>query len=460
MPSIPWNIRQVAALAGGRLTRGGDQVPTRVYIDSRQPAPGGLFVALTGERFDGHAFAAGAVLGGASAVMVERELEDVEAPQIVVPDTLRALQTLGSMRRELFAGRVAAVTGSTGKTTTRTMLAAILGVRSRVLQPRKNFNNHIGVPLTLLELDADHEAIVLELGCSDFFEIDRLAEISRPDVGLITNVGPAHLERLGDLDGVARAKGELFARLGARAVAVVNLDDPRVSVMRTAAGRRVTFGVAEGAGTRLLGRAPMGIDGQRISLEHGADRFEAVVPMPGAHNATDALAAAAAAFEMGATVADVAAGLAVVPRTPGRLDLVLGPAGSLLVDDTYNANPASMMAALGVLPEVGAGGRIMAVRGDMLELGAATDEAHLGVGRIAGGIGLHMLVTMGEGARRIGEGAVAAGLDRGRWIHVESHRRAALAVAEILRSGDALLIKGSRGMGMENVVGQLRRDPV
>lgn len=456
MPGFSWNLGRVADLVAGRVVGDPGIVPSGVYIDSRVAGDGRLFVAIRGDRFDGHDFARAAAEGGAAAVLAQREIEGCGVPVVVAQDSLLALQRLGAARRRLFRGPVLAVTGSSGKTTTRSILAAIVSTRRETLQPARNFNNHIGVPLTLLEMDPGiHGAAVLELGCSDFGEISLLTELSSPDVGLVTNVGPAHLEKLGDLDGVARAKGELFAGLPATGCAVVNLDDRRVAAMRTTAGRRITFSVEGSADVSLIERKPEGALGQRLKISFGEEEIEARFALPGHHNAVDAVAACAAAMAAGVDASGAAEGLGSVTATPGRLQLREGPSGSILLDDTYNANPASVRAALGVLAEIATGGRQLAVLGDMLELGSGSDDAHLEVGEQAARGGLEMLVTMGESGRLIGEGAVGAGLERGRWRCARDHREAARVVAEILRSNDALLIKGSRGMAMEKVVSAL-----
>lgn len=451
-----WTTGEAARVAGGALAGSADVPVSAVAIDSRECGPGALFVALPGGNADGRDFAADAVSRGACAALVSSPVEGLGAPQIVAGDTLAALQRLGAENRRRFAGKVAAVTGSVGKTTTRRLVAAIAGARMRALEPRKNFNNHIGVPITLLALEDAHECAALELGCSDFGEIALLTSFAAPDVAVVTNVGPAHLEKLGDLDGVARAKGELFAGLRPEATAVVNLDDPRVARMRVAARSVLTYGAAERADVRLAGRRARGAAGQEIRVDVLGREEIVELNLAGAHNALNAVAAIAAGIALGCSADDARRGLRALGPAPGRLFVCEGEGGAVVVDDTYNANPASVGAALEVLAEIAGPGRRIAVLADMLELGEASDRAHDGIGRAAAGAGLARLVTLGERGRRIGEAAVAAGLPASAWVHAEGHEAAARSALEAAAPGFAILVKGSRGMRMENVVRAVR----
>jgi len=454
-----WTTSEVARAAGGRLEGRGDEPISRVVTDSRECGPGALFVALKGESFDGREFAVNAVAEGrAAAVMVSTLVEGLGAPQIVVADTLASLQRLGAENRRRFSGPVAAVTGSVGKTTTRRLVAAVANARMTTLEPKKNFNNHIGVPLTLLELEESHACAVVELGCSDFGEIELLTRLSSPSVALVTNVGPAHLEKLGDLAGVARAKGELFAGLAEGATAVVNLDDPRVAGMEITAKRVLTYGAAKNAFVRFVERRALEARGQEIRVEVGARPLTVELALAGKHNAQNAVAAIAMGIALGCSTEEIRRGLASVLPTPGRLFLCTGAAGATVIDDTYNANPASVTAALEVLAEMAEPKARIAVLADMLELGEASNEAHDGIGRAAAQADLARLVTFGAQGRRIGEKAVASGLDAARWLHAEGHEEAARFALEAAVPGAAILIKGSRGMHMENVVRAVRGD--
>ncbi len=451
MPDLQWNADDVARIAGGDLRGDGNRAIQKVVTDSRGDVRDALYVALRGERFDGHAFLKDVAKGGGTAALVERPEPSCEIPQVVVKDTLETLQTLARNRRQAFEGPVVGITGSSGKTTTRKLVASILAQKYDVHQPIKNFNNHIGVPLTVLDLEKHHEAAVLELGCSDFGEIEILTRIARPDVALVTNVGPAHLEKLIDLDGVARAKGELFESVNKDSVAVVNVDDPRVAAMPLVSERRITFGLKEGAEVRLVTRHLESFKGQRLVIDIGGVEVEAICPLIGAHNAINATAAVAVATALGMEAEQVGSGLAAVVPEAGRLCTEAGPAGSLVIDDTYNANPASTRAALAVLTEMAAGNRRIACIGDMLELGERSAVLHVGIGEQAASLGLEILVTHGEQARSIAEGAQRAGM-AGQNKHVESRDEAVAFIKSVARQSDTILVKGSRGMEMDRIV--------
>jgi UDP-N-acetylmuramoyl-tripeptide--D-alanyl-D-alanine ligase len=452
---LGWRLDQVAQWVRGVLHGAADRQVKLVSIDTRQDLQDALFVAIRGDRFDGHDFLAAAQSGGAAAALVERFDSELSLPQIVTSDTTAGLQMLGRARREAFSGPVVGITGSSGKTTTRRILVSILNERYATHQPIRNFNNHVGVPLTLLNLEPGHGAAVMELGCSDFGEIAVLTVCTDPDVALVTNVGPAHLERLGDLDGVARAKGELFAGLREDAIAVVNVDDERVAAMATPAARRLFFGQSGDIDATLVETVPDGLRGQRLVLNLRGEKVEASLPLIGVHNAWNALAAAAAALAVGLGPDDIVQGLARVSPEAGRLEPKPGPRGSVVIDDTYNANPASMRAALSALREVEPAGRRMAVLGDMLELGEASEAAHLDLGRHIAAAGLDLLVGVGPGGSLVVAGAAEAGLPDESRLIAASHEAAASLVRRPARSGDVILVKGSRGMRMDKVVARL-----
>jgi UDP-N-acetylmuramoyl-tripeptide--D-alanyl-D-alanine ligase len=454
MSEATCRVDALAAIVGGTLTTGGDRVVRRVVIDSREEVRGALFVALEGERFDGHDFVAEVEKKGAAAVMVSRRLDDLAIPQIVVANTLDALTALAAHHRSSYPGTVAAVTGSSGKTTTRTLIASILSVRHRVHQPVRNFNNHIGVPLTLLGLGPSADVAVFELGCSNFGEIAHLTKLVQPHVAVVTNVGPAHLENLGDLAGVARAKGEMFSHMPGGGVAVVNLDDVHVSAMSTGTARRLTFSTRSSADVQLLCRRPVE-NGQILTIALPDGSIELLCPLPGEHNAVDATAAAAVAVAMGETGADIAAGLSTVRPVNGRLN-VLSCRGMTIIDDTYNANPSSMAAAFDVLKEMAAPGHAVAAIGDMLELGEESAAAHRYIGTLAARAGVRAVVVKGNWKDHTLAGALEAGLPPSNGFAAVDSDEMVKILTEISKTGDALLIKGSRGMRMEEVVAGIR----
>ena len=438
-------LSEAADLLEGRLT-GADRVFHGLSTDTRTLQPGNLFVALRGPRFDGHDFAAGALAQGAAGVLADRALEAL-SPLIRVADTHAALGTLAAAWRQRFDLPVIAVTGSNGKTTVKNLLAAILATRGQALATEGNFNNLIGVPLMLARLQPEHGAAVFELGANRPGEIARLAAWVRPTVGVITNAGPAHLEGFGSIEGVARAKGELFAALGPEGVAVINADDPQAEGWRRlAAGRRqLTFGLERPAEVRA-DWAPEG-GGTRIELQTPAGSQTLRLAFSGRHNVMNALAAAAAALAIGMPLAQIAAGLEAARPAPGRLRLCPGRRGAMVIDDTYNANPASVEAALEVLS--GLPGEHWLALGDMGELGDAAAELHARIGRAARASGVRRLWAAGplaaQAAEAFGRGAEC----------FEDAAALAGALGDAAREGVVVLVKGSRAARMERVVAAL-----
>jgi UDP-N-acetylmuramoyl-tripeptide--D-alanyl-D-alanine ligase len=431
-----------------------------VGTDSRSLPPACLFVALRGERFDGHRFCAEAVRAGATAVMVDRkgaaDCGVTGVPLLIVADTQRALGDMAAHVRREHGKPAVAVTGSNGKTTTKELTAAALSARGPVHKTQGNLNNLIGVPQTLFAWPSGAWAGVIEMGMNAPGEIARLTEITAPDVGLITNVAPAHLEGLGTVDAIGRAKGELFAGLSAKAVAVVNADDEviqRVAAPLLGSQRRITFGRAANADVRVAEAVPspaglrtkLVIDGRTVTVE---------LPLPGSHNAVNAAAAAAAAWALGLEPEAIAAALGRVVVPGGRLRVLRGLRdGSLsVIDDTYNANPGSMTAAFRTLGELAAGARRIAVLGDMFELGPTAPALHRGVGEAAGTSGVTHLFALGPNAGETAAGARANGAAAESFPSIEP---LLAALDALVKPGDWLLVKGSRGMKMERVVQHL-----
>lgn len=447
---------RIVSAVRGRVVRGQtDAQPAGVSIDTRTLPAGSLFFAVVGERFNGHDFVAQALEKGAwGAVVSEAEASRfADAPGVViaVPDTLAALQDLASAHRARFDIPVVAVTGTNGKTTTKEMLAAILGRTRPVLKNPGNLNNHIGVPLTLLGLRSAHRAAVIEMGMSGAGEIRRLCEIARPTVGMITNVGPAHMKKLATVEEVARAKGELLEMLPPDGIAVLNGDDPAIMGMRSwVRGRSLIYSM-RGVGDVVTRGVRVNGGGHRFQIVRSDGSEEIALRMPGRHNVQNALAAAAAATVLGVRLADIRAALEGFQPVAMRGEVVR-LSGRQVINDSYNANPRSMTAALEMLAEMGGGGRKVAVLGDMLELGEYAREAHLEVGAAAARLKIDFLVTVGDLARHIAEGAVVTGMP-------EERVRAVLGVEDVVAilktvsgPGDTILVKGSRGMQMERVL--------
>jgi UDP-N-acetylmuramoyl-tripeptide--D-alanyl-D-alanine ligase len=429
-----------------------------VGIDSRSLPAAALFVALRGERFDGHDFVAAAVQAGARAVLVDREghagLGSLPVPRLVVKDTLRALGEIARLNRWRRPRPIVAVTGSNGKTTTKELLHAALSAHGPVHKTTGNLNNLVGLPLTLLAWPDDAWAAVLEMGMNAPGEIARLAEIAQPNVGVITNVGPAHLLGLGTVDDVGRAKGELYSGLGPTGTAIVNLDDSvvmRIAFPRLGSRRRLTFGTVVGADVRVVEQVLTAV-GSRVTFEVLGRKLHADLPLVGPHNAMNAAAAVAGAAAMGVDPEVAVAALTSVSVPGGRLRAVeVATTGIHLIDDTYNANPASMRAAFTAVAQL-AKGRYVAVLGDMLELGPTSPALHHEVGRAAAAAGISWILALGEHAAQIAAGARESGANA---THFESLDGLIRALDLGLERGDWVLVKGSRGMRMERVVAHL-----
>ena len=466
MSGARFTAEQAAWAAGAQLAVPGGPFEG-VFTDSRKPVRGALFVALRGENFDGSEFVAQAVQGGATGVLAPADaLEKVKqkaggAALLTAPDTGRALGALAAAWRRRFPElKVVCVTGSTGKTSTKELVAEVLGAAGPTLKTEGNLNNEVGVPLTLLRLTGEHRFAVIECGMNHLGEIARLAQWADPDVALVTNVGPVHLEGCGSIDGVAHAKGELFHALRDGGVAVANADDARVLAQAKLSRRKLmTFGAAYGSDVRLIS-AHHGGPGLRVELEFAGARRMAELKLIGTHNGYNAAAAAAVGLSLGLDAGIILRGLAAA-TTPGRrMRPVRLPGGALLIDDCYNANPSSAKAALLTLTHLVRGkGRAIAVLGDMLELGHTELDLHRDVGRFAAGAGLSLLVCFGSRAKALGEGALEAGLPEEHIEYTDDPAEAVRLVKERVRPEDVVLVKGSRGMKMERVSDALAGGP-
>jgi UDP-N-acetylmuramoyl-tripeptide--D-alanyl-D-alanine ligase len=448
-------LAEFARACGGRLS-GSDAAYTDVVSDSRTLSSQQLFVALKGPRFDGHEFVGAAHALGAAGALVDAE-QPVELAQIIVPDTQAALERAARGWRAHFRGALVGVAGSNGKTTAKEMTAAILGQSGNCLATRGNLNNHIGVPLTLLRLTPAHRSAVVEMGANRAGEVAALVAIARPTIGMITNAGAEHLEGFGSLEGVARAEGEMVAGLAAGATAVINADDEFAGLWRALTPARVvTFGVREPADFSATEvHTAVGAEGFRTQFRLTAPAGSAAIRLAvgGAHNVANALAAAAAAASAGASLEHIATGLAAVRAVPGRLQFKQGAGGAWLIDDSYNANPSSMRAAIEVLGSLA--GRKWLVLGDMAELGEFAAAAHSEIGEFARAQGVERLYATGSLAVRAVD-SFGAGAQ---WFADAAALTAALT-RELGRAGPEvrLLIKGSRVNRLERVVDALAAD--
>ncbi len=420
---------------------------TGVSTDTRSLANGDLFVALRGERFDGHQFLAAARDAGAVAAVVDSVDESVALPQLKVADTLVALGQLAARNRSQSDARFVAITGSSGKTTVKEMVAAILSQAGSTLATSGNLNNHIGVPLTLLRVNSEHQYAVIEHGASGLGEIAQTIQLTRPEVGILTNAGEAHLEGFGSYDNIVVAKGELIDGVEDRGVVVLNRDDPAFPIWRERAGQRQVLSVSgcQSEDASFLHEA--------LAATTGLQRFRVLGPgdwhcdlslsLLGEHNVSNALMAVAASFALGIPAATIAAGLASMKPVKGRLQPIALAGGITLIDDSYNANPTSMKAAIGVLS--GQPGLRVACLGAMAELGDETGRLHRDIGEAARNLGIDQLVAVGAGCDEylagFGEGA----------IHCASHEEAAEYLFKQLKGPATVLFKGSRSSAMERV---------
>jgi UDP-N-acetylmuramoyl-tripeptide--D-alanyl-D-alanine ligase len=461
--TIPFSAAEAAAWTGAELVRGPAQARfDGASIDTRTLRAGCLFVAIRGERHDAHAFVADALAGGAAGLLVERgcALPEPAAalPVLAVEDTTRALGALAAGHRAGFAGPLVGITGSNGKTTTKEMCAAILGAAAPCLATRGNLNNQYGLPLTLLERDASHATVVLELGMNHRGEIARLAAIARPTIGVLTNVGTAHIEFLGSRDEIAREKGDLVAALPAQGVAVLNADDARVmDQARRTPARVLRYGLGPDADVRAEHITALGERGYAFDLVAEGAREAVHVAGLGEAAVSNALAAAAAALAAGRSLGEAAQGLAGYRPVGGRMEPLALPRNIIVINDTYNANPQSMELALRSLASLRGTSRGFAVLGDMGELGDTADEAHRAAGRLVAELGLDFLFALGPRAELTARGALEAGMDPGRVRVGKDHEDVGSALRAVLRGNDWVLVKGSRAMRMERVVDALAR---
>jgi len=448
----------------GELLRGSmDRTFSGISTDSRTVGEGQLFWALKGETFDGHDFVKEAIQKGAAGAVVDQERTaslpaNTRAAILGVPDTLKALGDLARWWRHRFKARVAAITGSGGKTTTKEMTSAILSLEGFTLKNEGNFNNLIGLPLSLFLLDESHRYAVLEMGMNRPGEIGRLTEITDPDIGLITNVGRAHLEGVGSVEGVARAKVELLEKMSPRALAILNGDD-RILMQTAAAFRKkpITFGQGLHNPVRADKIQNLGREGFSFDIHWEGKAFSVRLRVPGFHNVFNALAAAAIALSLELSTDRIQEGLSRFEGIKGRFKVVPLPDGSLLVDDTYNSNPSSLRLALeslgALMPQ---GTRLIVGLGEMLELGDETEAGHAEAGEMVAEAKADWLVALGDHAPEMIQGAVDKGFPRERAIRVKDHKEMGAKILEVMKPGDLVFLKASRRTGLDRVAERLR----
>jgi UDP-N-acetylmuramoyl-tripeptide--D-alanyl-D-alanine ligase len=457
-----FELSDVLAGTRGRLVAGRQHAAfDGLAIDSRLVAPGNLFAAFRGERQDGHAFVGDALRRGAAGALVDSLPDgepwtstDWDGPPIVLSaNTGRAVQDLAHSWRKKHEVTVIGVTGSVGKTSTKELIADVLAQRFTVLRTPANLNTDIGVPLALMQLEDQHRVAVLEMAMTDIGDIRRLARVAEPNIGVVTNVQPSHLERLRTIERIAEAKSELIQELPDDGVAVLNTDDERVRAMSgQTSARVVTYGLSRDAEVSARDVESHGLSGLDFTAIHAGQQLSVHAALPGAHFVHAALAAIAVAIELGFSFEQAVAALGQVERG-GRVVVADGLHGSTILDDCYNANPASMLAALDLLQEME--GRRIAVLADMLELGSFELEGHRMVGQRAADV-VDWLITVGRRARIIAEEARSAGLAERSVDSFDSNSAAVERLRQGLQRGDFVLVKGSHGMQLDEVVHAIR----
>jgi UDP-N-acetylmuramoyl-tripeptide--D-alanyl-D-alanine ligase len=449
---------EIVKATGGTLISGRIDVEFRnISTDSRQIAEeGDLFVPIVGERFDGHDFMWKALELGAAGSLTHKEAQAADGKVIIkVDDTLKALKDIAAYYRQKFDIPFVGITGSVGKTTTKEMVASVLARKFNVLKTEGNLNNEIGLPLTVFRLNSAHQAAVLEMGMSGFGEISRLTSIVNPHIAIITNIGMSHIEKLGSRENILKAKMEILEGLNKDGLVILNGDDPLLAGLKGVLKfRTVLYGTEGVLDFKAENVKTNGEKGSKFDINIGKDTYNVHIPVPGVHNVHNALAAIAAGVEMGISMDEIIKGIA--DFNPGKMRLNIIPhAGMKIINDAYNASPQSMEAAISVLKDMGAGGRTIAVLGDMLEMGEWAHKAHIDVGKYLVQKGIDYVVTVGKDAKNIAAGALELGASCDSVASFDTNSQAAEFIKSIATAGDVILVKGSRGMRMEEIVNLL-----
>src|SRR3989475_4449722 len=458
--AMAMSVKEVVDATGGRLFSGSQDVSlSALFTDAAGVKPGGFFVAWRGEEQDGQGFIPQAIQRGAAGILCERPPQAVDhAAVILVADTRQALFDITADRLRRQALPIVAITGSAGKTTTKDLIAHVLGRRLRVHKSEGNLNTYTGIPMTIFQMDPRDRALVVEYAMSRAGEIRELTRVAPPTIGVVLNVGLAHVGFLGSIDAVAAAKRELVEGLAPGGLAVLNGDDPRVRAMSAVARRFTLYGVSSDASVRAERIRLPGLEGSTFMLLTPRGKAEVYLRLPRHHSISNALAAAAVAHEFDFDAPAIASALHGFAPPARRMNIVSGRNGATVIDDSYNASPGSMLAALEVLGLAPRGALKVAVLGDMLELGDHAERAHEEVGSLAGKTA-DVLIAVGEYASRVVQAARRAGLPSDRAFVVESAEQAVASLTPLLAAQTQVLIKGSRGMRLERVVEQIREEP-
>lgn len=444
-------LENIAAACGGEIYCMREELAQEtakgIVIDSRQIEPGYIFVATKGERVDGHQFIPDVFAKGAMAVICEVLPEEDLGPCILVKDSFMALKQAAAFYRQQLNIRVVGITGSVGKTSTKEFVASVLSEKYKVHKTAGNYNNEVGLPLTIFGIQEDDQIAVLEMGINTFGEMHRLSEVAKPDICVMTNIGQCHLENLIDRDGILRAKSEIFDFMNPKGTVVVNGDDDKLATIHEVYGKApVTFGMNKQNAIWADHIENRGLLGSCADIYMGDEVVHAIIPLPGEHMIYNAMAAAAVALQFGMSKEEIAAGISHVEAVAGRSHLV--EAGDkVIIDDCYNANPVSMKAAIDLLAT--APGRKVAILGDMFELGENEKAMHGEVGEYAAEKGIDLILCVGELSEAMYQEAVGSG---GNAKYYETREALEAVLNEILQQGDTVLVKASHSMAFENLV--------
>ncbi|TDX53018.1 UDP-N-acetylmuramoyl-tripeptide--D-alanyl-D-alanine ligase [Orenia marismortui] len=449
----PLTLAEISKAVSGEVINNRKLKVDKISIDSRTIEEASLFIAIEGDNFDGHNFLEAAISKGAIAAIVSQNQKlDLDIPLVKVYDTTKALQDLACYYRSKFDIPVVAVTGSTGKTTTKDMIASVLQTKYKTLKTEGNFNNEIGLPLTLFRLDNSYEAVVVEMGMRGLGQISELAEIALPNLGVITNVGLTHIELLGTVDNIAQAKSELIIALNKDGIAILNGDDNRVRKMEELTQSKVIkYGLDKDNDVKA-GKIKKSDDSISFELIIEEKGYKDIINLavPGEYNVYNSLAAITVAISLDIPLADIKTGLSNLNLSKMRNQIIVSESGYKIINDTYNANPTSMKAALNTLKDIAKENKI-AVLGDMLELGDLAIEEHIKLGELVAEMNIEYLFSFGKLARKVAKGAKQNGMDKSRIFIYEDKDKLIRKLLEIVSNGDTILVKGSRGMKLEEV---------
>ncbi|MDQ2086881.1 UDP-N-acetylmuramoyl-tripeptide--D-alanyl-D-alanine ligase [Herbivorax sp. ANBcel31] len=449
--------KEIIEAVKGKLLSGNQEIIfSGISTDSRNIKEGDLFVPLKGDRFDGHDYVEQSLKKGAFGALVQKDLKlDSGKVLIKVDDTLKALRLIAAFYRLKFNIPFIGITGSVGKTSTKEMVSGVLGKGFNVLKNKGNFNNEIGVPLTVFRLNSSHEAAVIEMGMSGLGEISRLTSIVKPDIAIITNVGVCHIEKLGSKKNILRAKMEILDGLNSKGLVILNGDDKLLFGLKGLLKfKTVFYGFEDGLEYQAYNVKSLGEKGSVFEIEINKKEYEVKVPVPGLHNIYNALASIAAGIELGISEEDIVKGIEEFSSTKMRLDIIDND-GVKIVNDAYNASPESVEAALTVLKDISSNNRTIAVLGDMYELGEISYDAHIHIGKFAAKLEINYIIAVGNNAENIYSGAILAGADSNKVLKFKDNNEAARFLKSFVKKGDVVLVKGSRGMKMEEIVKEL-----